>query len=388
MSFRLEKHKIQIAKKIKSKFKKKMLSIKPVSKTPFFQKFNIFKHFSSIEPNVLQSEKDDTDVILTQILKYPLVLMRIFGLYHKKTDRLICKIYSFCLIAILWVYFGLYLTNFNRIHKLSASLFLVIMTSAWLLSVILISTILFFNQEFDSRQPQLVKELTKNLLADKKSSKIITKLTFKVAFIFSIAILLSISNSLSFCITFFVFEEVNSLENYIAPFQHLKYNTPCRIIFLGILILASFHWLLSIALFCSHCLILIDLFKSFNKEFGDFIDRHTLVSNDYIQQVESNEKIAYDKDLEVYRCWYLRLILTVGILDKFYKHIIAVIMAAYVSLICLGLYIMSDWSGNCIRGMMEVFYPLWLFVGISILFLVILSASKLNILVCIIYFKI
>jgi hypothetical protein len=187
----------------------------------------------------------------------------------------------------------------------------------------------------------------------------------------------------------------------LSPYQHvdLVYGSiPYKLAMTLILSYLSLCWTLSIAYFVSHCIIIVELFKDYNqcfiyiiknKSFGptnecinpnihdELTEECLKIKKIYLNGSDLSET-GSEEEFEYYRLWHLKLCQCVSSLDNCYNLFIAVTITLYTSIFLLIIYTMTDWNGNCIRGLMEFLYPFWALVAIFLMFLIIIFAAKIN----------
>ena len=188
----------------------------------------------------------------------------------------------------------------------------------------------------------------------------------------------------------------NGFRLFLAPFHKADWaaeSIPYKIFITFLISVTSFHWCLTVAMFLSHAVILIEMMRRFNARFNNWVEKSILVSGDSSNDVEKsiltnnetnifidlNEKTCVgESQLEKYRILHLKLAYLVHLLDDCYKEMLGVMIVFYINAVLLLLYIMSDWSGNCVTGIFAALYPFWTIASASFLIIVIIFAAIIN----------
>lgn len=133
--------------------------------------------------------------------------------------------------------------------------------------------------------------------------------------------------------------------------------------------------------------------SDFNKKFKDFITNNIIVSrnnSNLFKKVKSSPKrslnlhadrektLVCEDQFEKYRFWHLKLCFGIKLMDKCYTEFLLLTVGSYIPLVFLLLYIMSDWKGNSVVGIMQLMYPFWCVTGVIILLIIVNFASKIS----------
>lgn len=352
-----------------------------------------------------KSMKFDFDMILTNeidpecdILKYPNRFMRIFGLHHTKHDNIGWKVYALTLCIIDWSNFLRFFTTYEKYETFSAELVLKLVTHIWFFICSFLATIIYINQELHTRQATLMKNLvwmlnSKEALCNKKRLRIIIYIIYSITFFFAVM------NFSATLISFFGPKILfNGFRLFLAPFHDADWaaeSIPFKLIILILTGVTSFHWCLTAAVYLSHAAILIEFLRLYNEQFKLFVKTSVLVSSDYDRLektipiniegnifIDAKEKICVcERKLEKFRVFHLKLSYMVQLLDRCYREFIAVNVLFYTVSVLLLIYIMTDWQGNCVSGIMAVLYPFWAIVSGCFLLVVVIFAAIIHSLV-------
>ncbi|RNA34045.1 odorant gustatory chemosensory receptor 122-like protein [Brachionus plicatilis] len=316
------------------------------------------------------------------IMKYPQVLMRIVGLFHKKSDKWFLKVYPLLIFIILWLSFARLFSLFEFWYgvseSLSAQLAYKIILILWCFVTVASATIFFINQEKHSRENQLIHELSFYL--DKYSNKKIKILKKKILMYFFIGVFGSVFNSISGIISLFgpdyFYEAFSSL---LAPFHKSTWsrsNVPYKILNNIILSFTSFIWMITICYYLAHCEMIVFIFKNFNQEFRDLVNNKMLVSNKQMN-VQENQYELEDKFDEL-RKKHLKICKIIQQMNKCYQEFLGITLLINITLMLMIFYIMTDWNGNCIQGIMAILYPFWSLSGIIIILLILVFGTRIQ----------
>ena len=328
-------------------------------------------------------------------LKYPTMLLRICGLYHRKSDHIALKIYAILLCLIDWSNFARSLSSYSGSDTLSAELFLKIIFSDWLLVVSCTSTIIFINHEISDRYDSLMRNIYS--IFEMKIVSIREKVVRKhIYIIYGVTSVFACLNTAGLLVSYFGPKVLyNGFRLFLAPFHYSDWAANCvplKLCFSALITVTISHWYLPVALYLSHALVVIELLKSFNSTFENFIKNNIIVPKDSSELeksvptnqeenlfIENKKKACVCEDsLEKFRLFHLKLAFLVQLLDKCYKEFIAVTILFYTIGILLMFYIMSDWNGNCVEGILTVFYPFWTIVSSIFLLVIIIFAAIIN----------
>jgi hypothetical protein len=345
----------------------------------------------------LEKKKTHKGHFYWRIMKIPIIYMRIFGLNYRKSDPLLFKVYNMAVLAALWTNFLKFITVLVESNEsFSASLVLKIVTQIWLFSCATNTAIIFINNQRAGREAKLIDEY--NQLWEQYSNSNVSekKLKLKILIIMTSALVVGLFNSVTGFISLFgpnaLFVAYGQL---LAPFHNsdwAKASIPYKLLIAIILSYTSLSWTMCIGYFIAHCQILNALLRNFNIEFKEFVSSNIIVSKNSVclnQIVELNRKdnIYENKRLkrystedrfEEFRFRHLKLCFCVRTLNNCYKELISFILIFYVPIEFLLLFIISDWRGNCVVGLMEILYPFWFIVSLSIVVILIMNASVIH----------
>ena len=258
-----------------------------------------------------------------KIMKLPLKIALIFGLYHKKKNTF-GKVYSVVVLIALWLNIIKILPTLVDIRKFSFTMSMQIKICNLFANFIIVfqATVLFLNQEVNKREQNLIVQFNYLLSMAKNefSQKKVKFLTTKLNFIFILATLFGLFHSCLVCLAV-IYRSFSTLTSY--SFQIISsgnLNIFYRIFIAMLESFSSFYLNLSIAYFSSHCIILKCLFDIFNKEFKLFIKNSIVVSCDKSncidhgmvlrlknQNSDSSKIIETEEKFEYYRLVYLML---------------------------------------------------------------------------------
>ena len=334
------------------------------------------------------------------IIKYPLILLKICGLHHRKSDHIALKIYGIFLILIDWSNFARSFSTYSASDTLSADLVLKIIFTNWELICAFSATIIFINQEKCGRQDLLMRNILSifNLKVSSCRQKVLRR---HIYIIYGITFMVAILNMAAVLVSFFGPRFwFNGFKLMLAPFHNSDWaadSVPLKLLFFFLTSVTTLHWTLSAAIYLSHAIVVIELLRNYNSKFKDFIKNNIIVSKDsgVLEKwvatnheenifIESKEKACVCEDrFEKFRLFHLKLSFLVDLLDKCYREFIGVALLLYTVAILLLLYIMSDWSGNCVNGILAVMYPFWCFSVSGFLLVIVIFAAIIHSLVTI-----
>ena len=366
-------------------------------------KKNFIRNFyNKISPT--HNRSTQTSNIYEDVLNYPRVLMRIFGIYHEKTDQISIKIYCIFVLLLEWFMFCKTFTVFKKDETFSGELVLKIVTLLWMFIVAFNGSLLFTNQEMISKEQTLKIHFLECFNFSKNISRVKNNIYLKINLTFMIALCFGIFNLISAIVSLFGPSSFYpAFSNFLSPFQNID-SGPVLIIYKIVMIIIigyfSLFWTLVIGYFLSHSIIMVELLKDFNESFINIIKNRIFTSNPSYNNKEidtnnnkddssatinriylcSNETRCFgtEEEFDFHRLWHLKLCQCINQLDNCYKLFIAFTVTFYTCIVLLILYTMSDWNGNCIRGLMEILYPFWGSVGSFLMCLIILFTARIN----------
>ncbi|RNA43864.1 hypothetical protein BpHYR1_026121 [Brachionus plicatilis] len=257
--------------------------------------------------------------------------MRIVGLFHRKNDKWFLKAYPLLVIIIQWL-------SFARLFSLFE----------------------FWDGGSDSLSAELVYKIIFILWCFLTSAR---------AAFNSITSFISLFGSDYFFQAFSLF---------LAPFHKetwSRHNVPYKI-FNNILIsYSSFIWMITISYYLALCEMTVFIFKNFNRQFRNLVNNKTLVSHK--QFLQENRYEVEDKFDEL-RKKHLKIGKTIQQMNKCYQQFVGIILIIYTTGLLMLLYIITDWNGHCIQGILTILYPFWTFCCLFILILSITFAARVQ----------
>ena len=211
-----------------------------------------------------------------RIMKLPKKITRVFGLSHKKNEKF-SKVYSLLILLLMWLNILRILSSFDVffIKKFILNLSFRVKICNFLVNIIIAfqATVLFFNQEKLNREESLITHLN-HLFKYIDRIKVGTNtrmLKRKINLIFLVALFSGLVHSLLICISVIYgsFSIAMTLPFNLQPQNN--FSTVYKILIIVLETYASVYLCLSIAFYSSHCIILMSLFDTFDKQFKLFI---------------------------------------------------------------------------------------------------------------------
>ena len=168
-------------------------------------------------------KNQEKSIYYGQLMKYPLIFLRITGLYHEKTDRILFKVY--CSFTVLIICFNTIWNSLNFINNkypiISDTSVSIIVFSAWQLKILIENLIFFIIMEKQNYIQKLVSDIESLI----KKSGIDFKIN-KIKIILNLGLILTIAFNLN--ITLFLMigifsntGKINSIASYF-----IKPTTP------------------------------------------------------------------------------------------------------------------------------------------------------------------
>nr|QVK45642.1 G protein-coupled receptor [Proales similis] len=359
----------------------------------------------SQEPNVgrtsteFQSSLKASKSVYYEIMKPTIIVLAICGLYIKPGSRWPVKIYPYAVVAILWFnafkFCSAYEFFYGGNESMSAILIIKIVTNLWFFGCCSLHTCLIVNQSFASREASLVQQLDLLLDYNIDSEKIGKKLLRRLNLINFGLFLFGIFNSSAIFISYFGPKELfNAFALFLTPFHKTEWaaqSVPYKLFTAITCSFTSITWMMSLGYYSSHCLIIRTLFDNFNQKFVDFIQNNVIVSSEVcptdrfsvscgenLYNRECQKNFACEPKFEQFRRWHLKLTQAVRTIDKCYQHFVAISLSIYIPIALLLLYILSDWNGSCVQGILQILYPFWTASSLLIIALTVIMASRIH----------
>ena len=346
------------------------------------------------------NENAANNTLNKELIRWPIVLMRILGLYHHRQDKIIFKLHPIICGSLLWFLFFktfqaviAYREPFGMIFVIK----LILVASLFLTSINV--TLIFFNHELKSKENRLYQNYFDLFGMTKNSSKIKKKLTLRLNILFMIVVIESLVNC--FLTSFILFGSdslYKTLNSIVMAFKIDLITNSTNTIQYKLFLSLVYSYLIAVTYclfgyFLSHCLIMIELLNDFNKQFTELINTKIFASNKRRQnisikdRVELIDKTIGDKyEFEKYRQWHLKLSDCVWSLDNCFKYYIGILIFIYAFLGYLVLYALYDRKEYKLTFKFSVLISFWYISTNFIFFLMLFVAARINCLVLFILF--
>lgn len=253
---------------------------------------------------------DSLHLINFKILKYQLIIMRVFGIYHKKSDIIAYKAYPFAIITLFWINIARFMTiyYYSSLDSLNSDLVLNITTTIWYSICAINSTIIFINQECNHREEAFLKHLNILLQSVKEIKNLTKSLKIKFCILYTIGLASGVFNFGLVSVALFGPKVLfDAFSGYLTPFHKSNWaleNIPYKLYIAIITVYFSLHWTLAVSYFVTHCMILTSLIKNFNKNFSDLITNNIFVCG--------KNKKSRKKTLKRKKIWLMKKNLSVS----------------------------------------------------------------------------
>lgn len=356
---------------------------------------------NSKDINEIKSDTKDKHVInqsYQDLFKNINIILRIIGLYHKKSDRLILKLYTILILILCWTHCFKTLVIFDifigKQDDFSAIFILKLGAFGWALISSISGTIIFFNQELSSREKSLIEQY--NILLSDQNHKTYCIIKRKVFIVIIISIIIGSMNVTGLLISLFGPSSFFMAFSFLVSPFHRKKSDEISLaykIFSGIAgCYISFLWTVTLGYFCSHCVLIVMMLRSYNKKFKEFIfdnilapynsnkiDKPMKLQFEEINNMNSNERIVKSEfEFEKFRLLHLRFCYTIKLLDKCYTQYLAFSLFIQVLTAFCMLYLMADWNDSGLGGIMGIMVPFWCSVILFYIFTSVIFASQIN----------
>ena len=109
-----------------------------------------------------QSDQEENKIdYFSKIMSFPIILMKIFGLFHHKNDKIYMKIYCIIVLIILWFNFIRLLFNFDSKLALTEIFTFKLLNVLWYFFNAKTQTILLTKRLFTSCEQKLINDFNK-----------------------------------------------------------------------------------------------------------------------------------------------------------------------------------------------------------------------------------
>ena len=310
-----------------------------------------------------------------------IVYMKVLGLFHFKSDHVALKCYRLFAILCCRVCFAKFLTSFQFFYGTSESfnknLVIKICMALWLLVNSIHITLSFPIMEIETYKNDFLRKLHELLKQDDNLEQDLKSLRRKFFFIFLISFLLFISQMATVFLSYFGPKDLENLFGVaLAPYSTnstVGSNAFYRLSETGLMIYPGAVWTTFIFSLFAELLVVERLLKNFNKKLEQFIQTANAEVTQDLEKFEENfEKLRQD---------HLRHCDLISSLNKCYKLIISTFLIFYQASNLLVLYVMSNWTNNCITGILAFAYPFWLSTNTFIIAVTLYSSSQISVLV-------
>lgn len=311
-------------------------------------------------------------------MKYPLLLMRVLGLYHHSGDKWYSKIYPLLVILFLWGGFGRFISLFEfwygRVESSTAILMYKIITSLWCFIAAFNGSIFFINQEINSRQNKLIEELS--VFLELYSNRNIKKLKKRIYVYFILGTISALLNSVTGFFSIFepdlklsIFTSLLDLFNK----QTWSNNMTIKIINRFLMTYESFFWVVTIDYFLSQCDLLGFVFENLSLDFQSITKRYNLTSS-----LNSPILPSFEKEFNKAQINFFQLCKIVEQMNKCYSQLIGMNLIVYLTMILLLFYILTL-NNEPLKGIMLFLYAYWTIIAFIIIFLIIINGIKFQV---------
>nr|QVK45643.1 G protein-coupled receptor [Proales similis] len=331
------------------------------------------------------------------------LLMRIFGMYHRKTDPVYLKIYPLTIVVLLWLnflrFFSVYGFWYGETFDLSTSTVYQIINHLWILSCALNTTIVFINNESANRIARLYT--TFSILLEHETSeqkKDIKGLNKRINILMAMALMIGAFNSFAVYLSYFGPDLFfSAFSPHLAPFHKsdwAKHNVPYKLLVAIINTILSVGWMLAVKQLFADCFIVCFFYKQFNKKFEEMTRSSILTSDDdpeLDQSVESNfdevvvhcsktklKTLISESTFEKHRIWHLKISFCVPLMDSCYSLMLTICITVYSTIALMIIFVLTGPSYNCVDPILKVMLPFWVFCGSFLVVMMILIASEIS----------
>ncbi len=325
----------------------------------------------------------------SDIMKYPCVVMRLSGLYCKSGDRKLIKAYNILVLCLIWYNTLKSINWFNIVNgsgtdPFNGYLVYKIVVVIWLV-MCSVHGLLVFAIQLNVNKIDKVEEMTNILFQYEQTPVKTVRVLKRTCFILlNICLLSSLINCAVGLLGLFSSDQLffSAFTNLICvynPDQYVSVPPVFKVFSWITFIYTNQAWFMSFGYFLGHVILICKLSKSFNIVFERFASSRKKSPLPGLDVDSLSDEEYFNELFE----WYLKLVALVRVSNKCFTQFIGVSLVSYLPITLLLLFIISNWTGNCITGIFEVLYPFWLILAVLFLFGTILSTSRISYWVCV-----
>jgi hypothetical protein len=330
---------------------------------------------------IIENQYVSFDDAYYKILRVQIFLMRLFGFYHKRNGDRIQKYYCILVNIIVWYSFlkGIFVFNLTDGETFTDVIFIAKLNSfIWLFSCATIVTLLFLMQE-SKLKIDAFESCYNEIFQYEKNPKVLSKRLAIISAIISICSFgLCVCNSVVCLVGLFRTDSLYyGFEQYMAPFQNnesIKTSIAFKIFTWVVFTYSSIAWLMPLAYYLVHCIMLYKPLDTFNKAFRQFSMHNDMRQLKFLDQGTITNEIYFDE----LQKWHLKFLSAIRVLNECFKEFIFISFLVYIPLSFLFLYVLSDWKGYCINKILAFMIPFWLIMALFVIFSIIQSASIIS----------
>jgi hypothetical protein len=318
-----------------------------------------------------------------KILRYPLIIHRVFGLYQSITSNIYTKAYSILILVIVWYNVLKSIYTYNSINGSGADTFdavlvLKIISTLWLILCATYASTAFMMQRDKNKIDKFIHLYNELIDYEERSEHHLKWVKIKCYIIYALAMMLCITNSIACIVAFFSTDSLyGAFAGFLSPAQNTDWvfkSTAYKLFAWVLMVYSTAAWVFPFSQFVVNCVMLYGPIDTFNDAFQRFVN-----TNERRNLPNTNiERLSDEEYFNELRNWYLKLSVSVRTLNLCYQEFIALSFSIFIPMSFLLLYIISDWNGNCITGLFAIVYPAWAIAALGGLFIIIVSASKIT----------
>ena len=332
-----------------------------------------------------------------KFMRLPLIYLRCIGTFHLKSDNIVIKLYNGFMIACMLFNFFKYFPVFRSATSFDKYLVINICFLLWLGVNALHSVLFFYLTEKRSKLNLLIQKTDRLLerVESFESSKSYKRSYFIILFLHAASVSIIISNLAIGALSYYGPSTFAGL--FATTFTPFSADDPVgqspyyKAFVFFLLATSTFGWASYFIFFLSNLVIFKFLLGEFNEQFDKFVHKcvvdsteekrdrdpvFNFVSGDPANtdansdleatSIEQRQSVTED-DFEHFRLWNLELGSLLRTANDCFKEFLTLSLLSYGPLIFLILFVVSNWTGNCITGILAFAYPFWLVAAAVIL---------------------
>ena len=331
---------------------------------------------------------DEDSIYLSCLMKHELIYFRAIGMIHLKEDHIAVKVYNVVMMVLAWANFIKSFTALDLGAAFDKVMVIKIVSILWLGVNAINISIFYYISEKEDRLNLMIKKIDRLLKRQDPNAKCRKRIRVAIFVLTLISAMILVTNLACLTVSFFGPPSFIQLFGIMLtpanPDDPVGSNAAYRLLNEALTMVTTFAWGSHVIFYLSNLVILKQILLNYNEKFVEFISASEINSSEMIDCKDScfgGPRLVSEDEFEYYLNWNLEITSLLDTANECFKHFLGLVLVSYGPITFLLLFIMSNWSGNDITGILAVVYPFWLIVATSILCSTLYFASKINTLV-------